>query len=95
MKAWLEIQRTSGVDKRPITPQGTVGRAKGECPGCGVSPFLVQGGNVRIKDEQTLMSDGRCVKCHEAVGYIYARPDTIFGLTEDANVLIHGRARVY
>ncbi len=50
---------------------------------------------MRIKDEQTLMSDGRCVKCHEAVGYIYARPDTIFGLTEDANVLIHGRARVY
>lgn len=43
MKLWLEIQRTSGVDRRDIKPDGMVGIASGACPGCGAEPFMVQG----------------------------------------------------
>lgn len=95
-KAVLYIQRESGIDKRAITSTSgsPVGTAAGKCPGCGAEPFLVQGGNLRRKDDRTLMADGRCVACRDPVGYIYAKPDTLFGLEEDARML-NGRCRVY
>lgn len=93
--AWLEIQRETGIDRRSMHPQGNVGRAEGICPGCGRCPFMVRGGNIRRLDDRTLKSDGHCVECGDPVGYIYARPDTLFGLEEDAAVLEHGRGRVY
>lgn len=95
---WLEIQRANGtVDKRAIDPQGHVGIASGACPGCGANPFCVVGGNKRIHNPNMLKADGRCKKCGDAVGYVFARVDTIFGLEEDRAVLDgnFGRCRGY
>lgn len=94
IRCHLEIQTTSGIDRRKVTPDGRVGIAAGACPGCKAEPFRVQGGNRRIHDRETYVADGRCVDCGDAVGYIYARVETVFGLEEDRNVL-EGRERVY
>lgn len=96
MKTYLEIQRQSGIDRRKIRPDGAVGIADGECPGCGASPFLVRGGNLRrdVGSHDRYQADGHSVCCGDPVGYLYAEVDTIFGAEEDERVL-HGRARVY
>ena len=94
MKVWLEVQRRSGIDKRNVRPDGRVGIATGQCPACNVRPFRIMGGNLRRHDDRAYIANGRCVDCGEAVGYIYHRPSTIFGIEEDQRVL-HGRARVY
>ena len=95
MKVWLEIQRTAGIDRREVKGGESFGVAQGKCPACGAEPFQVQGnGTHRMPDDRTLRAGGRCRNCSEAVGYIYARPNTIFGLEEDERVL-HGRCRVY
>lgn len=93
MRCWLEIQTTSGIDKRDVKPGGEVGAAQGKCPGCAAEPFLVRGGNMRIHDDETWVANGRCVNCNDPVGYIYARVETVFGLEEDEAV--RQRARVY
>jgi hypothetical protein len=104
MKAWLEIQRRDGIDKRPIKAAkgSAVGVAAGECPGCGVTPFHVQGGGcVRQPDSyqadgrSLYRANGRSVCCGDAVGYIFAVADTLFGLEEDERVLEGGLCRVY
>lgn len=97
MKAWLEIQRTTGIDRRdvhPLTENPAIGVADGACPGCGSTPFLVQGGNLRIDDRETYKADGRSRCCGDLVGYLFCATDTVFGLEEDRAVL-QARARVY
>ncbi|HEX6051790.1 MAG TPA: hypothetical protein VFZ21_21125 [Gemmatimonadaceae bacterium] len=93
---WLEINRADGsVERRDVRPAGPVGIAAGSCPGCCTKPFEVRGGGPqRLPDDRTIRSGGRCVACGEAVGYLFAQPDTLFGLEEDERVL-HGRPRVY
>lgn len=97
-QCWLEINRQSGIERRDVRPLGynsTIGIADGACPGCKSEPFEVRGSNLRIRDEQTYVANGRCRQCGDAVGYMYAKGDTLFGLEEDRNVLQMGRARVY
>jgi hypothetical protein len=43
MKIWLENQRSTSIDRRQVTPDGTHGIVTGVCPGCGAAPFIVQG----------------------------------------------------
>lgn len=95
----LEVQRTSGIDRRHVKSLGHVGEATGACPGCGSAPFyVVGGGRIRISDD-TYRANGRCQKCGDAVGYIFAdmSGSTLFGLEEDEAVLSldKRRARVY
>jgi hypothetical protein len=95
---WLEINYRSGVelrDVRPLSYNSAIGIADGACPGCKSEPFEVQGSNLRFHDNQTYVANGRCRQCGDAVGYLFAEADTLFGLEEDRNVLIMGRARVY
>lgn len=95
MKLWLEIQRTSGIDHRDIKPDGVVGVASGICPGCGTEPFLVQGhGRSRHGSAHTYRAGATAKCCGDSVGFIFAQPETLFGLEEDEAVL-NGRARVY
>lgn len=93
MKVWLEIQRQSDIDKRDVKPGEVFGTAAGACPGCGATPFLVQGQGKRRHNRQTYIANGVSKCCGESVGYIYARVDTIFGIEEDE--AIGQRARVY
>jgi hypothetical protein len=97
VKAWLEINRESGVDKRAVsaTRGSPVGLADGACPGCGTVPFLIQGHGVEIHSRDVLKSPSTAKCCGDPVGYVYAQADTLFGLEEDFAVLVHGRARVY
>jgi hypothetical protein len=95
MTCWLDIQRATGIDRREVKPGGHIGTASGACPGCGIEPFHVQGSSPhRMPDDRTIRSGGHCVTCGDAVGWLYAQPDTMFGLEEDERVL-NGRARVY
>jgi hypothetical protein len=91
---WLEIQRTDGIDKRRVREDGMVGVATGACPGCKATPFRLKGGRVETMDDRTIRSGCRCVDCGDAVGYVYHRPATLFGIEEDQRVL-NGRCRVY
>ena len=93
-RVWLEINRASGIEVRPVIPGPTVGKAEGQCPGCGVTPFLIKGTGIHKHDERTMRAGSHCVACDDPVGYVYARVDTIFGLEEDRRVLA-GRCRVY
>lgn len=98
MKAWLEITRLTGTDRREVralADNTAIGLAEGECPGCGAVPFHVQGGNMRIKDFETYIANGYSRCCGDRVGFITAKADTLFGLEEDRAVLQFGRARVY
>ena len=94
MKIWLEIQRSSGIDRRRVTPDGTHGIANGVCPGCGATPFMVQGHGRDRYAHDTLRAASTAMCCGDSVGYIYAKTGTLFGLEEDEAVL-NGRARVY
>ena len=94
MKIWLEIERSAGIDRRNVKPDGTRGIATGACPGCGAAPFLVQGHGRHRHTRDTFRAAGRAMCCGDAVGYLYAKADTIFGLEEDEAVL-NGRGRVY
>jgi hypothetical protein len=94
MRIWLEIQRTTGVEHREITPDGARGIATGLCPGCGATPLVVQGHGRHRYTRDTFRVDGTALCCGDPVGHIYATMDTIFGLEEDEAVL-NGRARVY
>jgi hypothetical protein len=96
---WLEIQFANRVEKRAVTSElgAKSATAAGACPGCGTEPFLIQGSDRRTDPNRSRdqeMANGRCIACGDAVGYIYARHDTIFGLEED-KAIIDGRARVY
>ena len=76
MRSWLEIQRVDRVESRAIRVDGNVGIADGSCPGCGVEPFRVLGCNLHRIDNQVIRSGGRCSKCGDAVGYVYAELNT-------------------
>lgn len=89
----LEIHRTTGIERRNIDPQGHVGVAEGACPGCGATPFLVQGQGAHAVNRDTLRANGIAKCCGDAVGYVFARVDTFFGLEED--IAVRARARVY
>lgn len=92
----LEIQHADSVDVRTVHPAPGADRARvdGKCPSCGVEPFFVAGGGMHRHSRDTLRAGGRSMCCGEAVGWIYAKVDTLFGLEEDQAVL-NGRARVY
>ena len=97
-KIWLEIQRRDGIETRDVRPNPeTADNAivDGACPSCACEPFYVKGTHPRrMPDDRTLRSGGYCLHCGDPVGWIYAQPDTLFGLEEDDRVL-HGRCRVY
>lgn len=92
-RCWLEINRGDFMERRNVRSDGEVGVAAGACPGCQAEPFQIRGGNMRELSRDTYISNGRCVACNDAVGYIYARVSTIFGIREDMEVGL--RARVY
>lgn len=94
MKFWLEIQRTSGIDRRSITPSDHFGTVEGACPNCGADLFRVQGVASRL-DSQTMRSGGVALCCGDHVGWIFAERETIFGAEEDRAVLEFARCRVY
>ncbi len=95
MRVWLEIQRESGLEKRPLTARGTHGESAKPCPGCGIAPLMVRGTNpTLLPDDKTIRSGGVAMCCGDSVGYMFARPDTLFGLREDS-VMLNGRCRVY
>lgn len=97
MNVHLEIQRESGIDRRSVRsePGAPVGVAEGACPGCGATPFLVHGEGLTRHTTDTYRANGRAKCCGDAVGYLYAKVDTLFGIEEDDAVLRFGRARVY
>lgn len=94
MNVWLEIQRATGTDRRQVMPNGTHGIARGVCPGCGATPFMVQGHGRHRHTHDTFRAAGTAKCCGDSVGYIYAKANTLFGLEED-EVVLNGRARVY
>ena len=94
MKVWLEVQRTSGIDRRNVTPEGTHGVASGACPGCGAEPFIIEGHGRHRHTRDTYRAAGTAKCCGDSVGYIYAKANTLFGLEEDEAVL-NGQTRVY
>lgn len=67
------------------------------CPACGaLDAFGVVGKGRRISaDDRAWEADGFATCCGAPVGLIRHEPSTIFGVREDAEVLLHGRARVY
>lgn len=66
------------------------------CPACGApAPFKVAGHDRRIASHDTYAADARALCCNARVGTLKAKIETLFGLEEDAAVLVHGRARVY
>jgi hypothetical protein len=91
VSAWLVIQRDTGEDRRSVDEDGI---ADGACPGCGTDPFAVQTHPPEPYDSHTVRGGGCCVRCGDAVGWVYADAPTIFGAEEDDAVL-HGRPRVY
>lgn len=97
---WLEILRTSGIDRRDVTPHpdsSSVGIVTGACPGCGVTPFLLHASSPHIATGKpdTLQGNGYAKCCGDPVGYVYAKKSTLFGLEEDRAILEFGRARIY
>lgn len=99
-RQWLEIQRSSGIDRRDVTrhpDNPELGVVEGSCPGCGSSPFLLRASKPEIYDRSTLRGNGHAVCCGDPVGFVYAKKDTLFGLEEDRAMLSpdHQRARVY
>jgi len=94
MNIWLEIQRSSGIDRRKVEPDGPNGIVEGACPGCGATPFIVQGRGRHRHSRDTFRAPGVATCCGDSVGYIYAKANTLFGLEEDEAVL-NGLARVY
>lgn len=96
MKFWLEIQRRGDViDRRAIIAAPIVGTADGSCPGCGVTPFLVQGCNAGLIAAGLYRAGGYCRNCGDAVGYIFAEEQTVFGAEEDRAMSEFARCRVY
>jgi hypothetical protein len=93
MKIYLEI---SGPN--PSRPVISVCDAfaifSGDCPSCKADPLRVAGKNRRVVDDREYRADGYCLNCGSQVGIIAARPDTLFGISEDERVL-EGRCRVY
>jgi len=95
VRVTLEIQRLGGVDERRVDPGEIFGIAEGLCPGCGTTPFRVQGLGLEGDAEHGYRAGGVSVCCQQNVGWIYAVPETLFGSEEDRAVLSFGRARVY
>ncbi len=92
---YLEINHAAGTEQRAVKSYGNFAEAEGACPGCKADPFYIQGGGrIRISDD-TYRANGRCRNCDDAVGYIFAKVETIFGLEEDENMLLRSRCRVY
>lgn len=94
MNFYLEIQRTTGIERRSVTPHTTFGVVDGTCPGCRATPFHVQGHGVE-KDGDNFRAGGTSMCCSESVGYIYAENSTLFGAEEDRATLSFARCRVY
>lgn len=95
MKFWLEIQRTSGIDRRDLKPENEIGVATGACPGCSATPFLVQGHGIEPMGGGIFRAAGTAKCCGDSVGYIFAEEETIFGAEEDRAMGVFARPRVY
>jgi hypothetical protein len=95
VKFYLEIQRGEGMELRDIrtNPNDATAIAEGACPGCGAVPFVVYGRGMMDLNSGRKRADGYSMCCSDQVGYIYAEPETIFGVAEDAAIRL--RARVY
>lgn len=48
-----------------------------------------------VQGRDTITSQAECASCGVNRGQLIVTVSTIFGLQEDAAVLVHGRARVY
>lgn len=80
--------------EEPDSPRALVVDAV--CPMCGAVEWYVQGRGKRPGlDDRSYDADAVSVCCGARAGTIRAGVDTIFGVTEDRNVLEMGRARVY
>lgn len=66
------------------------------CLVCGhAEPTLVRGQGRRIESRDTYAAEAMTVCCEAAVGVLRVTVDTIFGLEEDEEMLVHNRPRVY
>lgn len=66
------------------------------CLACGhAAPTLVRGHGRRIESRDTYAAEAETVCCKAALGVLRVTVETIFGLKEDEEMLVHGRARVY
>ncbi|MGN6107827.1 MAG: hypothetical protein ACTHU0_22155 [Kofleriaceae bacterium] len=83
------------VSGRVVTahPRGSVAEIE-KCPSCGVEPCFVRGSSLHY-DHDTYYATATAKCCAQQVGELRAKVATIFGIEEDRNVLVHGRARVY
>ena len=60
-----------------------------DCPKCS-EPLQVQGAGKHIVEYDTYASTAVCTKCHEAVGELRLKVNTLFGLEEDERVFSMG-----
>lgn len=95
-KLWLEIQREVGdPETRTVTVDGSIFTAEMSCPGCRAQPFKLRQVTNKVRYSEELYRAGaECIACGDPVGYVYEKPDTIFGIDEDERVLA-GPWRVY
>lgn len=71
--------------RHPLTPAGSFATAECVCPSCGYSLDVV--GKARRTVGDVHVADAYCVRCHDLVGVVEARPESIFGAAEDRAVL--------
>ena len=94
----MRVELLIGDERHAFTPilsdcEPAIARAECACPNCGHDLAIVGKGRRRVGDVH--IADAYCIRCHDEVGTVEARPESIFGEEEDEAVLTHGRARVY
>jgi len=99
-KQWLEIQfrdRSEEHEVRADPDNNQVGVVNRACPGCAAFPLLIHASSpvIAVGRPGVIQGNGYTRCCGDAVGYVYAKRETLFGLEEDRAVLEFGRARVY
>jgi hypothetical protein len=105
-RIWIVIERESGNEEREVKPgpEAAYGIVTGTCPGCELALGRKPVDEFRIRTEgcnrishDVARYGGHCVTCNDAVGWVYAQFETIFGLEEDQRVLGNdfSRARAY
>lgn len=92
MKVWIKL--ASGAVRAMLVEHKDHAVFCGACPACAHDPLRAAGSGRRVVRDRVHVADGHCVDCGAALGTIYAKPATLFGIAEDEAVL-HGRARVY
>lgn len=69
---------------------------EGACPGCGTSPFQVQGmGRRPSSDDRAWEADAQALCCKKLVGVLRLDVNTLFGVREDEAVFRQAGVRIY